>query len=746
MTIFSKTSLQIFSLFVLVTTVFSLCADGDWGWFEDSSFAPEAYVQDESYKQLFYSTDMFYASDDDWYSTHDEKHSRRFESSILADWKKYLNNSISEKDLKFYVFSDSAVTDVKQITKAILAKDTKSKWSKQVNFTNPKNKQFFTFINLARSLETFTNNKASWNYDTDKMDPMNAMTLKQAQSIEKIFQLTKDPFLKSKYWILTMKAYFYSENRAEVITFFNKTQAYIAKGENYYRGLSYVAGALYKKKMYANSNFMYALVFDNCPTLRTVATYCFHPQNDADFSQALALAKSNSQKAALWSLYGYYADEITAIEKIYSLEPANKHLDYLLTRALNIAETKMNATSWDETKGKAEKDKKVVLNPKLYNIVTQIAKSNNTKTPYLWNIAAGYLEVIQGNNSSASKYFDLAEKNIPSTKLAQQQFKLFKAYNEIAAVKKMDVSTQDKLLPTLKWIYSLSKEGNSAKNLRSMFLSKWSKTYISSLYKKQGNEVYAELFSRDYNFYLNQSRLEKMQTYFEEKHTTEWDALAQSLYDVTLNDIYEFKAIKLAYADNIKDAIAQMEKSEKNKEVVLLGNPFNGNIKDCHDCEHAAFQKTKYSKIAFLKKIEELQNNVAKGGDIYTDAILLGNAFYNMTFYGNARLFYENNIINEYGTNDISDTYKSTLLNDKLAEKYYTQALSVAKNDEQKAKAVYLLTKIERNAFYQTPAFKPYEIDYIAFNGFKTLKNKYSHTKYYQDVINECGYFSNFAK
>jgi ADP-dependent phosphofructokinase/glucokinase len=56
-----------------------------------------------------------------------------------------------------------------------------------------------------------------------------------------------------------------------------------------------------------------------------------------------------------------------------------------------------------------------------------------------------------------------------------------------------------------------------------------------------------------------------------------------------------------------------------------------------------------------------------------------------------------------------------------------------------------MLTKIERNAFYQTPAFKPYEVDFIYFSGFKTLKNKYAHTKYYQEVINECGYFRNYV-
>ena len=747
MTIFSKTSLQIFSLVTLASAVFSLCAGGDWDWFEGASnLAPEAYVQDESYKQLFYSTNMFYANEDDWYGTHDEKQPRRFEKLIVSDWKDYLKNSLSEKQLKYYIFSDSASNDVKQIAKAISANDSKSKWNTKLNLSDTKIKQFFTFINLARSLESFTNNTASWNYRTDSMDPMNYMSTKQAQDIEKVFQMVKDPFLKSKYWMLTMKSYFYSKNRSDAVTFFNKTHTAFPKDENYYRGLSYVAGALYKKKMFASSNFMYAMVFDNSPTLRTVATYCFHPQNDSDFNQSLALAKTNSQKAALWSLYGYYADEVVAIEKIYQLEPTNKHLDFLLTRALNKAESKMNSSSWEYTYGKETILNEKELNQKLYTLVSQIAKANNTKTPHLWNIAAGYLEVIKGNNEVAANYFSIAEKTIPTTDLAQQQLKLFKAFNEVASVKKMDVNSQNKLLPTLKWIYSLEKKEVAAKNLRTNFLISWSKMYIASLYTKQGNDVYSELFYRTREFYLNPQKTEKMQSYFESNPSSEWDKLAQSLYNVSLNDIYEFKAIKLAYSNNIKEAIVQMEKAGANKEKVLLGNPFNGNIKDCNDCDHQAFQKTKYSKIAFLRKIEELQANVAKGGDTYIDNILLGNAFYNMSFYGNARYFYHNQIINQYDTNYLDDTYKPMLVNDKTAGRYYFDALKAAKNDEQKAKATYMLTKTERNAFYETPVFKPFEVDYISFNGYKTLKANYSHTKYYQEVINECGYFRDYAK
>lgn len=738
---FSRPLALLFGSLVSISVVFSICADGDWDWFEsNSSFAPEAYVQDQSYTQLFYSTNMFYGE-----NGYDQEHSHRFENSLVTDWNGFLKGSLSPKELKYFIVSDSSSKDVKEITKAFLAKKGQSNWGKKINLQDPKQRQFFIYINLAKSLEVYMNNSASWNYTTDSMDPMQYMSVKQAQDVEKIYLAAKDSFLKSKYWILTLKSYFYSQNRNEAITFFNKTQAAITKDETYYRGLSYVAGAIYKNKNYASSNFLYSVVFDNCPKLRTVATYCFHPQNDADFMQAMAMAKTNSQKAALWALYGYYADEVQAIGKIYELEPSSKHLDYMLTRALNIAENKMNEAGWNYQYGKETKLKNEVLDARFYDMVLKIAKSKNTTSPYLWNIAAGYLEVIKGNHSSAANFFVNAEKGIPDTKLAKEQLKLFQIFNEIASTKKMDTAAEQRLLPSLKWLYAFEKEGNVS-NLRTNFMINWSKNYIALLYKNQGNEVFSELFFRTKDFYLNPQRLEKMQRYLSSNASSAWDIFAQSLYDVTLEDIYEFKAIKYAYANTIENAISELNKTTKLKEVVLLGNPFNGNIKDCHDCDHAAFQKTKYTKIGFLQKILELQQQVKAGNDTYMANLLLGNAFYNMSFYGNARLFYDNKIINQYYTNEVDEVYQSLLVNDDLAGKYYQAALAVAKTDEQKAKMIYLLTKIERNAFYHSTAFKPYEVDYIPFEGFKKLKKDYSKTKFYQEVIKECGYFKTYSE
>lgn len=727
------------TLVIGVTSYVSICADGDWDWFQsNSSFAPEAYVQDKSYEQLFYSINMFYG--EDWY---DNAHSNRFKESIIADWKQYLGKKLSEEQLNYYILSDSSNAELSKISKAILKKES-NKLTQKFDLKDGKLKQFFAFMNLAKSLEKYSNNVASWNYNTDRLDPMQYMAVAQAKKVEDVYNLSNDPFLKNRYWFLTLKSYFYSQNRNEAVLFFNKTQATVERNELYYRGLSYIAGVLYKNKEYAKSNFIYSVVFDNCPKLRTVATYSFHPQENKDFEQALAIAKTNEQKAALWTLYGYYGDEVEAIQQIYNLDPTNKHLDYLLTRALNIAENKMNSTQWNSYEyGSKTEIKNDDLNSKLHQIVTKIAKEKKSKSPHIWNIAAGYFEIIKANNALAASYFSEAKKTIPDTKLAQEQLQLFQVFNEIASEKKIDESTEIKLLPSIKWLFAFEKR-NGEDKLRTQFLTHWTRNYISNLYKKQGNVVMAELFLRDADYYLNPERTEKMIAYLNTNKKTDWNSFANSLYNLKLDDIYEFKAIKFAYNNQISEAISELQKTGFAN-VELLGNPFNGNIKDCNDCDHVAYQKTKYTKLSFLQKIKELQDIVRKGGDMYTENILLGNAFYNMSYYGNARFFYDNKIINQYNTNYLNDTYKNVLMSNAETEKYYSKAFSLAKNDEQKAKAIYLLTKIERNKFYLTPAFKPWEIDYIVFDGYKKLK-QYSKTKYYQEVINECGYFRNVVQ
>jgi hypothetical protein len=135
--------------------------------------------------------------------------------------------------------------------------------------------------------------------------------------------------------------------------------------------------------------------------------------------------------------------------------------------------------------------------------------------------------------------------------------------------------------------------------------------------------------------------------------------------------------------------------------------------------------------------MKEMQAHVDKNEDVYNNSLLLANAYYNMSYFGNARAFYYNNILNQYYL-DIDEYYAPQLLTCTTANRYYKMALAAATTDEQRAKCVYMMAKCERNEKFNGDP----ENESLAWEGFKQLKTKYAHTKYYNEVLNECSYFS----
>jgi hypothetical protein len=509
----------------------------------------------------------------------------------------------------------------------------------------------------------------------------------------------------------------------------------------------------YQQKQYAKSNFHYSQVFDKCPAMRVVSAYCFHPKEEKDWKESLNLAKSNQEKAALWAIQGYYGDEEKAIGEIYSLDSKSEHLDYLLTRLINKQETKIDNSFKEKSVIETKKRTKDSIYKSTIDLVVKIAQSDKTAKPYLWNVAAGYLETLNGNYAQADKHFNKAESKMPQTSLAIIQVRLLRLVNNLSKIEKIDSNNEKTILKDLNWLY-FEKTKYQVSNFRYQNATVWSKKYLSALYKSQNNDVMAELFDRDNNFYDNEKNLQAMKVFLSENNKTEIEKIGVSVYDVTLDDINNYQAVIATFANKIPEAIDFMQKTNKFQETKFSGNPFNGSIKDCHDCDHVAYQKKKYLQIDFLNTIKTMQDNIAKGDEVYTNSLLLGNAFYNITHFGNARLFHETNIAGYgYSPYDFRDKIRSMITNCSLAKMYYQKALVAAITNEQKAKCFYMISKCERNEYYNAKyklvtswwEISDDKINFLAWDGFKTLKKDYSQTKYYQEVINECGYFRTYV-
>lgn len=750
-TFLKKLLIAFSSLIFLVYGAIYACGGGDdWGWSFDSNFTPETFV-DKSYSPLFLSSDVFYGI------VFDTEHRTRFDSENIKDWSNYLDGKIDEKDLAFFL-TDSSSADVSNLMlyfKNLRPNKESEKWKNKIKLDDIKIKNFLLFLDDAQTVETYsTQTFDSWSYDETVKNEL-LSDIKWIKSLEQKYSDTKDPFLKNRYWFLIVKAYFYSTQPANVFPFFNRTEKSELKNTLYYRALSYLAGIEYKQKHYAKSNYLYSIVFDKCPAMRVVSAYCFHPQQNNDWKQSLAMAKTNNEKAALWAIQGYYNDEEKAIAEIYKLQPKNQHIDYLLTRLINNQENKIDRSFKDKTVFENKKTTKDSIHKSTIDLVTKIAKSNKTNQPYLWNIASGYLETLNGNFEQADKDFDEAASKMPKTPFAINQVRLLRFVNNLSKIGQLNPENEKTILSDLSWLY-LELPKNPIENFRYENASAWSQNYLSALYRSQKNVVMTEIFNRESSFYDNEKQLLDMKAFLSKENKTEIEKIGTLIYSVKLADINYFQGTKAAFQNKIPEAITFMNQADTLKKAIFYGNPFQGNIKDCHDCDHQAPQKKKYSIVDFLIIIQKMQNNLAKQTDVYNNSLLLGNAFYNITHFGNGRLFYEGNITGSGSTPDFfRDPIREMIINSSLAKVYYQKAFTAAKNNEQKAKAQYMIAKCERNDYYNAKYYSPNlsswdinddKINFIAWQGFKNLKANYSKTKYYQEIINECGYFKIYAR
>lgn len=763
---FLKKQLIVFSsLAIFCSTIYVYgCADGWWGKDYQSMFSPEAFV-DKSYTPFFYDNENLFYGNEYLYS-----YVSKYNDDVVEDWAQYIGNSEDKKAIAYYLLNDSAAQYIEDILSNKPLKGAKYSLNKK----NPKTKEFLEFLQIAKKVEQYsTNTYDEWDYSNKVLDKANANII---SSIEDHYNKDKkrSKFFKNRVWFQLMKAKFYSENVDDAISFFEATSADQPKNILYYRALGYVAGANYQKRNFDKSNILFAEIFNYFPRLRHQALYNFHPVDKEAFQNQVNAASSKEIKTALWAINGYYGDEFEAMQEIYKLDPKSEHINFLLTRWVNIQEEAINIYREKAITIPANYQQEVAkaINQSQFDWVREVtSKPELLHNPELWYLATGYLNVFQGNYKEAENDFAQASKlNSTDNKLVENQIRLLNLINSVSQVKEISPKIEAKLGDDLTWLFtdtSLDQDDL----FRSGYAKTWITKYLSAVYKNTKNPLMAEVLYADKTFFDDEGNGNAMEELFLKKNKTAWEELFVSLYPYNISDIYECRAINLYYAGKLDEAIAMFQKIKPiplktynhktdkyeiqmvdYKDNELYGNPFNGKIEDCNDCDHQAKQTVKYSSLSMLQRMKEMKTNIGKGKDVYNNALLIGNAYYNTSYFGNARSFYYNPIFGESGSNYISKDNQSKLYDLKQAKKYYEIALKSARDREQRAKITYMLAKVERNNFYYDRYFSqedywgydPEKIMVKKWDGFNSLKTNYSDTKYYQEVINECGYFRTY--
>lgn len=556
----------------------------------------------------------------------------------------------------------------------------------------------------------------------------------------------KDPFLQERYRFQRLRLMFYTGRHADAERYYaEQIGTFATESSVKYRFIEVAAGSFRHDKKYGQANYLYSQVFGRFAPLKRSAYLSFKPVEEADWKGSLALAKDPAERAVLWQLLGLYADGPAAIEKIYALAPASELLPLLLVREVNKAEK-----DWSENRarrrdgGTGVRSDAAVVGKKRLALVKRLADENKVYSRSLWLAAAGHLHALAGETAPALAYLEMAEKSVGADADLAGQIRMSRLFARIQGTQSVDRSLEPFWASELGWL-------KGSKNPRAAALDTFARGVLRDRYAKAKDPLRALLLvdDPDSEQYQSNRRIDGILEFLARPDKPPFDAYLSARYAYSKAQLLELKAIHELYAGRLKaaaDLLAQAGPEIGSQK--LRADPFLIHIRDCHDCDFEAKGAGTYTKASFLRRLIELMAKAdGTGPEAAKASFELGNGFYNMSYYGNARDVYvtaHGNFADEIPMN----------LNMQLAGKYYKRALERAPDKEQKARACFMAAKVEQNEYFNKqrgpsgtsgssgtgpePVHSPVH--------FKLLKDAYSDTRYYQEVIRECAYFRSFVK
>jgi hypothetical protein len=741
-----KCWLSLGSLLVIGAAVVLACADGWWPEYGTSAFTPEAFAE-KPYSPFFYSGNYYYGIG------HDNEQTTRFNNTNVAEWAGYLKSNDSATI--YYLLNTADSITVKAIYQYHQKKtDTLPADARSFALLQARPQKelsiFLHYLLLAKTAETFANKPYYWwGNESDSAKPYFDATAFDAALQSAFDAAAGNTFIQQRICFQQIRNWYFNQHAQRAIDLFETKGKAYPKNTLYYRSLSYAAGALHRLKRWSEANYYFSLVYAQCDALKTTAHFSFKPQEEKDWQATLALCQHNKERATLWQMLGiFYGDEKRSITAIYTLDAKGDGLELLLSRAINKEEQRLYG---DYGGMKFAKTAKPNVSPALLALVNTIAKAGKTAQPLAWHCAAGYLQMLNGNFKAADASLRTAASITTTDTLQQWQLRLLQLLNKTAAASRVDAAMEKALLADLSWLTNMPDATANSFRYSDAFI--YIKQRLADLYQKQGEPIKAACFVTAGNFYAQGKNTAALRNFLLKPNKTAYEQICEKLCPYKADDLFEHEAIQLAFTNQLPQAIASLMQSNQRAQYQLKGNPFNGKINDCHDCEHEAYRGNAYTKISLLQKMNNMQEQLSSGKDVYNNALLLGNAFYNISHYGNARLFYESAILGSghYAPFAIDTAYRKTLTSMQWATHYYQKALQAATNNEQKARCTYLLAKCERNEWYNKHVYanKAYSYDNDMLNlkamaQFKALQ-QYKDTKYYNEVIAECGYFRRYT-
>jgi hypothetical protein len=351
----------------------------------------------------------------------------------------------------------------------------------------------------------------------------------------------------------------------------------------------------------------------------------------------------------------------------------------------------------------------------------------------------GHLYALAGDETSARTYILASSQGMPSVPLIRGQARASLLLAKVRSLGGVDRASEDLLARELSWLGAYSKQ---PANFRALNLNQWLLTQLGTSYAQAGDNVRSLMLNdRAKDLSYRDPNAVKAILAFRARAASSFDHFLVKHYDYSEGQLRQLQALASLYKGDLAAATAYLRQAGPAAEnSPVYANAFSGRIVDCHDCEQ---QEKPISTVgALVAKMVSLTVDANGTGEPAAKAsLLLGNAYYNISYYGNGRAVFDtphSNLSDDFFEDGRKDNFLT--LNMDLANHFYDRAFSLSQDKELRAQATFLAAKAEQNRYYNTHNVDDGS-DIHPGKYYQILKSSFSDTDYFKEVIRECGYF-----
>ena len=641
----------------------------------------------------------------------------------IKEWNQYFGGKLPTADIKYVIYKADITPlfdlQVKWKFKQFQlhpALDTNRLIQRLVIKPDP---EFLRYILFAKTIEPFVSPRDYWSEGADTSDNTEKM-IALAKQGEKYYRSCKSRFMKLRYGYQVVRLYRYVEDWEACITSYDKLVSPLkVKSIISYWALEQKAGALYKLDQYGEAAYLYSKIFAECPSRRNTSYASFSITIDSVWNDCMNRCKTPKEKTTMFFLRGInpYNSAFYEMKNILSIDPSSEYLIVLLSREINRIENEIFHSD-GYLRDYADISGENVfhsLDSANFRDISQFVDSCITQkriaSPDVWKLAQSYLCFLGGDKIIARSMLADLEKNV-QMECVRNAISRFEIFYDLTALNKIDDSTEDTFFTRVKAEEHKKLQDFTVAEFKQLYLLQHDtiKAYLCDNGLNNMVELLDLGLTNDILMWWNKDKRSSFDQFLVDNR---FNNMNENYYEESkakgLHGLLELKGALLLGQNKLADAYEVFKQIPESEQWKSNTDPFSSRINDCIMCDEDMKSQNTYNHLSLVKELmmyeQKLKSDPQHAAEYH---YLLGNAYYNITYFGNAGealTFQRNNSrMSYFGEKKYAKEWKSKPDMDcSRAQLHYVEAMKLAEtagNPEFAAECCFMAAKCEQNKYY----------------------------------------------